>query len=139
MKALTIKQPWATLIMRHGKDVENRSWPTKFRGHVAIHSSSKHSFNEFESALDLIKQRDCGVSADYLKDRLSHLGAILGTAEIYDCVQKSDSPWFCGPYGFLLRDVRLLRSPYHCKGKLGFWDIEEGIEQAIAAELGDHL
>lgn len=139
MKALTIKQPWASLIMLHGKNVENRSWATSFRGHVAIHSSSKHSWDEFQSAAELLKERDCGVAPDWNKGKLSYLGAILGTAEIYDCVQNSDSPWFFGPYGFLLRDVRVLKGPIYCKGKLGFWDVEESIEQMIASELGDHL
>ena len=41
MKAITIKQPWASLIVHGVKDIENRTWHTNFRGRVLIHSSSK--------------------------------------------------------------------------------------------------
>lgn len=41
MKALTVKQPWASLIMSGEKDVENRSWATRHRGLIAIHSSAR--------------------------------------------------------------------------------------------------
>jgi hypothetical protein len=137
MKALTIKQPWATLIMRHGKDVENRTWPTKFRGRIAIHSSAKHSWAEFESAKSMIQNHCFGIDPDYLKGKVSHLGAILGTVEIYDCVTSSPSPWSWGPYSFLLRDVRVLKSPIFCRGKLGLWTIDQAIERVINEEIGD--
>ena len=39
MKAITIKQPWASLIVHGIKDIENRSWSTKFRGRVLIHAA----------------------------------------------------------------------------------------------------
>lgn len=41
MKAITIKQPWASLIVVGIKDVENRTWKTNFRGRVLIHASAK--------------------------------------------------------------------------------------------------
>ena len=34
MKALSIRQPWAWAIINAGKDIENRQWPTKFRGSI---------------------------------------------------------------------------------------------------------
>lgn len=55
MKALTIKQPWASLIMECGKDVENRSWSTSFRGRVAIHSSKKPDPREWIDAVELAR------------------------------------------------------------------------------------
>lgn len=39
MKALSIRQPWAWMILHAGKDIENREWPTRFRGRVLIHAS----------------------------------------------------------------------------------------------------
>ncbi len=38
MKVLTIKQPWATLIMQGDKRFEFRSWQTKYRGDLLIHA-----------------------------------------------------------------------------------------------------
>lgn len=47
-------------------------------------------------------------------------GGFIGTAEIVDCVSRSDSPWFFGPYGFVLRNAEPI--PFHpCRGALGFW------------------
>ena len=41
MKALTIMQPWASLIACGAKTIETRSWPTKYRGPIAIHAGMK--------------------------------------------------------------------------------------------------
>ena len=49
MRALSIKQPWASLIVHHGKDIENRTWPTKIRGRIAIHASKRLEFVEQEA------------------------------------------------------------------------------------------
>ena len=43
MKAVTVKQPWAGLIMAGMKDIENRTWETEYRGKLLIHASSKYS------------------------------------------------------------------------------------------------
>lgn len=40
MKALSIRQPWAWLILHGGKDIENRSWNTNFRGRFLIHAAA---------------------------------------------------------------------------------------------------
>lgn len=42
MKAITIKQPWASLIVHGIKDIENRTWLTHFRGRVLIHAAGSH-------------------------------------------------------------------------------------------------
>ena len=39
MKILSIRQPWAHLITQGSKDIENRSWPTKYRGAFLVHAS----------------------------------------------------------------------------------------------------
>ena len=40
MIAISIRQPWASLILKCGKDIENRSWPTKFRGRILVHAAA---------------------------------------------------------------------------------------------------
>ncbi|RZJ91586.1 MAG: ASCH domain-containing protein, partial [Chryseobacterium sp.] len=44
MKSLSIKQPWASLIASGIKDIENRTWATKYRGRIYIHASGKPAF-----------------------------------------------------------------------------------------------
>lgn len=122
--ALSIRQPWAWAIVNVGKAVENRTWPTKYRGPVLIHASKGCTQLEYLDACDVIvravddKYRGQGIRIPGWKqlDR----GGIVGVAEIVDCVSESDSPWFFGPYGFVLRDARPL--PFTpCKGSLGLF------------------
>lgn len=47
-------------------------------------------------------------------------GAIVVTARIIDCITSSDSPWFAGRYGFVLRDVRPVQH-IPVVGALGFF------------------
>lgn len=121
MKALSIKQPWAWLIVHGHKDIENRDWPTKFRGPVLIHAGKK---KDIDAAQDL----ECGrhpVTGELqpLIDEKCQLGGIVGVAEIVDCIDASDSPWFVGRYGFVIRNARPLPFvPF--KGALGFFETE---------------
>jgi hypothetical protein len=55
VKALTIKQPWAALIMRCGKDIENRDWRTSMRGIIAVHASAKMQRADVEDACSLMR------------------------------------------------------------------------------------
>ena len=49
-------------------------------------------------------------------------GGIIGSVEIVDCVTESESPWFFGRYGYVLRDPRPLPfAPW--RGQLGFFDV----------------
>jgi hypothetical protein len=108
MVALSIRQPWAHRILFEGKDIENRSWATRFRGPVLIHAGKAVDADDRES-----------VTPDMRR------GGIVGLVEIVDCVADSDSEWFFGRYGFVLRNpVPLQFVP--CKGRLGFFrpDIE---------------
>lgn len=118
MKALTIKQPWAGLILAHGKDIENREWSTKVRGRIAIHSSKVLRVSEFDDARFV---EHMGLKVDWTGPEF-RAGCILGTVEIIDCVTRSSSRWFFGAYGFVLRNPMLFERPIPAKGKLGFWE-----------------
>jgi len=123
MKALSIRQPWAWHILNSGKDIENRSWKTNYRGRVLIHASKGiGNVKEFDAANEFA-DRIAGNKYMPGVNRMMR-GGIIGSIEIIDCVTNSDSPWFMGEYGFVLRDPRpLLFIPW--KGKLGFFDIPE--------------
>lgn len=116
MKALSIRQPWAWLIIHGHKPVENRSWATKFRGAFLIHASKGMTNYEYDMARDLALT--LGVKIPYRLDL--DYGGIVGQAEIVDCVQEHQSPWFFGEYGFVLASARF--KPFiECKGALGFF------------------
>jgi hypothetical protein len=102
--ALSIRQPWCHHILYDGKDIENRSWATRFRGAVLIHASKGVDRD------DRVEVREAGMP----------LGGIVGVMEIVDCVTASGSDWFFGPYGFVIRNARPL--PFvPCRGALGFF------------------
>lgn len=130
--ALSFRQPWAWAIINVGKDIENRSWPTRVRGRVLIHASLKTSDDEFDDCLDLLDEIEplrlegkLGRRASAIHSKDARRGGIVGSVEIVDCVRTSKSPWFFGPFGFVLRDAQPL--PFiPCKGKLGFFRPEIG-------------
>ena len=129
MRALTIKQPWASLIMRCHKDIENRDWPTKVRGVIAVHTSAKLEKSEIEDACGLMRgfipkfSERIFTAEVAARPDLYPTGCIIGTVELVGCAQKSESPWFVGEYGFVLQNPVVFAGPIPCKGKLGFWEV----------------
>lgn len=126
MKALSIRQPWVWAIFNAGKDIENRDWPTRLRGRVAIHAAKGMTHEEYMAARIIIAD-NTNLSLYPPPENEIERGVILGTVEIVDCVQHSGSPWFFGDYGFVLKSPRLLVEPISCRGALGFWDVPEDI------------
>jgi hypothetical protein len=114
LKALSIKQPWAWLIVNGYKDIENRNTLKNFRGDFLIHAGlqfDKECMHKLD--FDLIIPDD----ARY------NYGGIIGHATITDSITKSDSPWFSGKYAFVMKDQQTL--PFTpCKGKLSFFNPE---------------
>ncbi len=117
MKGLSIRQPWAWLIATGQKDVENRSWPTSFRGEFLIHAGKIFDDEGYRWITSKMGLR--------MPDQSEfERGGIVGVAEIYDCVTKYNSPWFFGPYGFVLKGARPLQFT-KLNGQRGFFDVDE--------------
>ena len=119
MKALSIRQPWAWLIVNGYKDIENRTWSTDFRGRVYVHAGRKIKSGDFPEQRHYIEQ-----SGIFLPEE-PPLGAIVGEVIITDCVDTASSPWFCGPYGFLLSEPTAYDVPIPYRGQLGLFEVEE--------------
>lgn len=118
--AISIRQPWAWLICRSGKDIENRNWKTSFRGTVLIHAAQTMTRDEYDAAVIFCSGLGKAIPFPLFEQLKCERGGIVGQAEVVDCVKQSDSPWFCGEYGFVLRNARIL--PFQpCKGALGFF------------------
>jgi hypothetical protein len=100
MKILSLKQPWAALIVHGFKDIENRSWSTRYRGPVLIHASQRQD----RITVDEIERRfGVRLNGDLL------LGGIVGITEIIDCVRPHPSQWyFPGCHAFILANSRPL-------------------------------
>lgn len=101
MKALSIQQPWAWLIVNGYKDVENRSWPTNVRGRIAIHAGKKFDSEGYEWVLDNRPDIEMPHPAAF------EFGGIVGSAVLTDCITEplnDEALWFFGPYGFVFAD-----------------------------------
>src|SRR5829696_7953197 len=106
MKALSIKQPWAELIIIGAKDVENRSRPTSFRGRFAVHVSLKRA-----SYGDLVIEtipRHLQEPTKRVWERNASAGRVIGTVELVDCIRDSNSIWAIDDnWHWVLRKPRL--------------------------------
>lgn len=126
MKVLTIKQPWATLIMQGNKRFEFRGWQTKYRGDLLIHagkSIDKEAMKRLEK---------------YLPKKLP-IGKILGKVTLVDCVKMSPefkekllkeniniyaSSIFKEDYGWQVKNVEVFEKPIEASGHLSLWEYD---------------
>jgi hypothetical protein len=118
MKCLTIQQPYADLIVHGAKDIENRSWSTRYRGPLAIHAGltvDRDMLRELRRAC-----REQGIPCPP-----AHTGAIVGIVDLVDIVTESDSEWFTGPYGWVLTNPRVAEKPLPYRGRIGLYDVPD--------------
>jgi len=123
MKAISVKQPWASLIVSGLKDVENRTWPTKFRGKILIHASQKPVPGGWKSLNPQQFQKiyTTGIS----KSKLPY-SAIIGCVDIVDCVKGYPSVW-AEPevWNWVLENPVMFKFPiFNVNGKLSIWNFD---------------
>jgi len=126
MKVLTIKQPFASLIVEGYKEFEFRTWKTKYRGEILIHAGlgiDKSAMKRFEY-LNLSYPR----------------GVILAKCNLTDCIEvdknlkeklkQKDTKVYLGAitsskkeYAFKLENIKKV-TPIPIKGKLSFWEYD---------------
>ena len=127
MKVLTIKQPWATLIMQGDKRLEFRSWKTNYRGELLIHAGKGID-------KEAMKRLSKYIPEDLPSEK------ILGKVKLVDCIEMStefkeillkenkdiypDSS-FKENYGWKLENVEVFDKKIETKGKLGLWEYKE--------------
>lgn len=125
--ALSIRQPWAWLIVNGLKDIENRDWPTRVTGDVLIHAGKawgpdeRETHEEVRAGLNPVDGRELAPPVAFADvPAVPDLGGFVGIARIAGCVAGSDSRWFVGNYGFMIRDAAPL--PFVAsKGQLGLY------------------
>lgn len=102
MKALSLRQPWASMIADGRKTIETRTWRTRYRGPLAIHASARPYKN-------------------------LPTGGIVAVAWLYDCrpMEESDEDAACialydRANAWLLANIELVPL-IPCKGRLSLW------------------
>jgi hypothetical protein len=122
LKCLSLKQPFAELVIDGRKTIETRTWNTNFRGEFLIHSSK---------AVDKESAKKLNIDCHRLTT-----GALVGRAFLYDVKKYRNRQEFLADqskhlndnfsqpkYGFFLKDARILDKPIPLLGKLGFFHV----------------
>lgn len=152
MKALSIRQPWAWLILHAGKDVENRDWSSRYPAYheaccmardgarILIHASKSMTRDEHDGAVETarmvgrIRPFPPGLRVPVMKEL--QRGGIVGSARIAHVVTNHTSPWFFGKIGLVLCDVR--PEPFReLKGALGFFEVPDVVIEAGGVDGGE--
>jgi hypothetical protein len=142
MKALTLTQPWATLVALGAKRIETRSWNTSYRGTLAIHAAkgfpkwAKETCEEPEFAKELGTDKlptgvvvatcrliSCIPTRDLQTNRVIEVDYLAGCADfVMTDLERTFGDYSPGRWAWLLADVKPLPEPILVTGALGLWE-----------------
>lgn len=160
MRTLSLRQPWAWLVVHGGKTIENRKWNTRIRGEFLIHASKGMTGAEYFDAVQWTAKRGHAVVGRMPAAKEFDRGGIVGIARLVDviaphlfaegdlrdgthfelfptdCNVRSGGWHMHEQYGFVLANVRPI--PFiPCTGMLGFFSPPANvIEQAMRSIPG---
>lgn len=137
MRALTLWQPWASIVASGVKLIENRSWapPGWLLGErFAIHAGKRYDHKSALAAGEL--------GAEVPSKNECPLGAIVATCELLavartkrEAVRFSGDPsqqrWFFGKYGWVLENIVAVTPPIECRGWQGLWTLDPTISAVV--------
>lgn len=136
-KAITIHQPYARLIVTGKKLIENRTWPTRYRGPLLIHAGKSKQWLDHDEADDYAREGDP-----------LEFGAIVGAVHICDCrpvelvcgngrhdagcpgLPRHDHLF--GPWCWILADVERFARPIPYKGAQGLFGVPASVMREAA-------
>lgn len=143
MKAITILQPWASLVACGEKKIETRSWATRYRGEIAIHAAAKHTRLQFKDPYHDILSKYYKLHVSYKEDEIPY-GSLIAIADLVDCApftsgvisgqdtillngeevpenEKLFGNCILGNWGWLLENIRQV-NPFPIKGQQRIWN-----------------
>ena len=125
--ALSVRQPSAWAILHGGKDIENRTKGSiragrMMPGRICLHAAAGMKEDEFRYIAWRMQEIGviCPPPADLVR------GAVIGTVDVVEIIEESDSPWFGGAAGLRLKNPVALETPIPAKGALGYFEWEAG-------------
>lgn len=143
MVAISLWQPWASLVVHGLKQYETRSWSTKYRGELAIAASKsegrKEDREECEEIYSFLRQDFPRVrQMDYPHFRYLPRGCVLGVVRLTDCIPTTSPSlrgistmeaemgnYEPGRFAWKLELVERFAEPIPCKGSQGLWEWEK--------------
>lgn len=129
MKVLTIKQPWASLIMLGLKKYEFRSWKTDYRGELLIHAGKGIDKDGMERLKKYIPEN---MPTERILGKVKLIDCIKTSSEFYDKVQKENKDIYAKSvfnqdYAWQMEVIEVYDNPIKLKGKLRLWNYEGGV------------
>jgi hypothetical protein len=122
MKCLSVRQPWAWLIVAGWKNIENRTWSTKHRGQLLIAASMAMTRADYDASRIFVDSIHDDLAMPAYEDLPR--GGIVGEVTLLDCVREHHSPWFTGPVGWVLDDAcQCTLIPW--SGRQGLFDVRD--------------
>jgi hypothetical protein len=150
MKALTIWQPYATLLLLHLKIYETRSWKTNYRGPLLITAAKRFDADRTQDVLRIRKllmqhfphySKLLETSLDVI--HLKHTsGKALGVVQLVSCTsipdggnsfENSVGHFGQNRFGWLFENRAFLRTPIACTGKQGLWTPSQSLQNSVKA------
>jgi hypothetical protein len=137
MRVISIRQPYALLIILGHKFYETRDWPTSYRGTILVHAAKTFGWSENKIA-----------TSHPIREALEPyqpltLGALIGFVDIIDCFPTSNlTPFpksqeafadFSRQYVWTLANPKRLARPHYFKGQLGFWEVHDDTAKKLLA------
>lgn len=133
MKAITLHQPWASLIVLNFKSFETRNWATNFRGELAIHAAKRPvKPAEIDAVVNLISDAK---TVEVIKNYDYPFGCVVATCNLIDCItmtpefiasqsltERATGDWSEGRFAWRLEEVRSLDQPVPISGQQGLWE-----------------
>ncbi len=154
MKAITILQPFAQLIVIGEKHLETRKWETSYTGPLLIHAGKASSNIELQNFP--LNNFEPGMTLHQLAQmRTLNSGVILGIVDLHACLTHDDlqgshsyylTPLeklvgFFGPgwCAWELKNPRTFKTPIPCRGNMGIWDTPASFDQVLEESIHDAL
>jgi len=117
IKVLSVKQPWAWCIFNAGKDVENRTWETIYRGELYIHASKKFDWGAYTSMIE----RSNNIPQNM---KLFETGGIIGKVDLVSCVYNHESNWAQKDMCHWVFEYPVQKIFKRCNGQLKIYNLE---------------
>jgi hypothetical protein len=158
MRGLSLTQPWASLVAIGAKKWETRSWPTSYRGTIAIHASKAYprDCRELEYEEPFLAALKCGMSG---REHALPTASIVALATLTGC--QPTRKFVCNPglkaehnilishdefefgdysegrFAFKIEDAIQLATPIPCRGALSIWTVPDEVIAAIYMQITD--
>lgn len=142
-RAVTLLQPWATLVVCGIKRIETRSWSTSYRGPLLIHASARFP-RELRMLCSMTPFRSALLAAGYTPHSWElPLGGIIGCIELVQCVKIATQPrtWVFpnparGRYAWITQHPQRFRRGIRCRGRLGLWKLSPELAARVECTIG---